>query len=45
VQNETIVLDLLHSPRELIKGIDKVIAKTPEGKTKGTVTMGGATKW
>ena len=42
-QNGTIVLDLLHSPRELIKGIDKVIAKTPEGITKGTATMGGAT--
>ena len=42
-QNGTIVLDLLHSPRELIKGVDKVVDKTPEGKTKGTVSMGGAT--
>ena len=42
-QNGTIVLDLLHSPRELIKGVDKVIEKTLEGKTKGTVSMGGAT--
>ena len=41
-QNGTIVLDLLHSPREL-KSIDKVVDKTPEGKTKGTVSMGGAT--
>jgi len=42
-QNGTIVLDLLHSPRELIKGVDKVVEKTSEGKTKGTVSMGGAT--
>lgn len=42
-QNGTIVLDLLHSPRELIKGVGKVVDKTPEGKTKGTVSMGGAT--
>ena len=42
-QNGTIVLDLLHSPRELIKGVDKVIVKTPEGKTIGTVSLGGAT--
>ena len=42
-QNGTIVLDLLHSPRELIKGVDKVVDKTSEGKTKGTVSMGGAT--
>ena len=42
-QNGTIVLDVLHSPRELIKGVDKVVDKTPEGKTKGTVSMGGAT--
>ena len=41
VQNGTIILDLLHSPREL-KSIDKVVAKTPQGKTKGTVSMGGA---
>jgi hypothetical protein len=40
-QNGTIVLDLLHSPREL-KGIDKVVDKTPQGKTKGTVSMGAA---
>jgi hypothetical protein len=40
-QNGTIVLDLLHSPREL-KTIDKVVDKTPLGKTKGTVSMGGA---
>ena len=40
-QNGTIVLDLLHSPREL-KSIDKVMDKTPQGKTKGTVSMGGA---
>ena len=40
-QNGTIVLDLLHSPREL-KNIDKVVDKTPQGKTKGTVSMGGA---
>jgi hypothetical protein len=40
-QNPTIVLDLLHSPREL-KSIDKVVDKTPQGKTKGTVSMGGA---
>ena len=40
-ENETIVLDLLHSPREL-KSIDKVVDKTPQGKTKGTVSMGGA---
>ena len=42
-QNATILLDVLHSPRELIKGVDKVVDKTPEGKTKGTVSMGGAT--
>jgi hypothetical protein len=42
-QSGTIVLDLLHSPRELIKGVDKVVDKTPQGKTKGTVSMGGAT--
>ena len=41
-KNGTIVLDLLHSPREL-KSIDKVVDKTPQGKTKGTVSMGGAT--
>ena len=40
-QNGKIVLDLLHSPREL-KSIDKVVDKTPQGKTKGTVSMGGA---
>ena len=40
-QNGTIILDLLHSPREL-KSIDKVVDKTPQGKTKGTVSMGGA---
>jgi CHRD domain len=39
--NGTIVLDLLHSPREL-KSIDKVVVKTPQGKTKGTVSMGAA---
>jgi hypothetical protein len=37
-QNGTIVLDLLHSPREL-KNMDKVVDKTPQGKTKGTVSM------
>ncbi len=42
-QNGTILLDLLHSPRELKKGVDKVVVKTPEGKTKGTVSMGGVT--
>jgi len=42
-QNGTIVLDLLHSPRELMKGVDKVVDKTLEGKTKGTVSIGGAT--
>ena len=41
MQNGTIVLDLLHSPREL-KSIDKVVDKTPQGKTKGTVSMGAA---
>ena len=40
-QNGTIVLDLLHSPREL-KSIDKVVNKTSQGKTKGRVSMGGA---
>ena len=40
-QNGTVVLDLLHSPREL-KSIDKVVDKTPQGKTKGTVSMGAA---
>ena len=40
-QNGTTVLDLLHSQREL-KSIDKVVDKTPHGKTKGTVSMGGA---
>jgi hypothetical protein len=40
-ENGTIVLDLLHSPREL-KNIDKVVDKTPQGKTKGTVSMGAA---
>ena len=40
-KNGTIVLDLLHSPREL-KSIDKVVDKTPQGKTKGTVSMGAA---
>ena len=40
-QNGTIELDLLHSPREL-KSIDKVVDKTLQGKTKGTVSMGAA---
>ena len=40
-QNGTIISDLLHSPREL-KSIDKVVDKTPQGKTKGTVSMGAA---
>jgi Tfp pilus assembly protein PilZ len=40
-QNASIVLDLLHSPREL-KSIDKVVDKTPQGNTKGTVSMGAA---
>ena len=40
-QNGTIISDLLHSPREL-KSIDKVVDKTPQGKTKGTVSMGVA---
>ena len=40
-QNGTIVLDLLHSPREL-KSIDKLVDKTLQGKTKGTVSMGAA---
>jgi len=40
-QNGTIVLDLLHSPRGL-KNIDKVEDKTPQGKSKGTVSMGAA---
>jgi hypothetical protein len=40
-QNGTIILDLLHTSREL-KNIDKVIDKTPQGKTKGTVSMGAA---
>ena len=42
-QNGTLVLDLLHSPRELMKGVDKVVEKTLEGKTKGTISIGGAT--
>ena len=40
-QNGATILDLLHSQREL-KSIDKVVNKTPHGKTKGTVSMGGA---
>ena len=43
-QNGTIVLDLLHSPRELIKGVDKVVDKNPEGKTKGNSVYGGRNK-
>ncbi len=43
-QNGTIVLDLLHSPRQLMKVVDKVVDKTTEGKTKGTISLGGATK-
>jgi hypothetical protein len=43
-QNGTLVLDLLHSPRELMKGVDKVIVKTLDGKTKGTISIGGATR-
>ena len=43
-QNASIVLDLLHSPRPLMKGVDKVVDKTTEGKTKGTISIGGATK-
>jgi hypothetical protein len=43
-QNGTLVLDLLHSPRELMKGVDKVVDKTLEGKTKGTISIGGATR-
>ena len=43
-QNGTLVLDLLHSPRELMKGVDKVVEKTLEGKTKGTISIGGATR-
>ena len=42
-QNGTIVLDLLHSPREL-KSIDKVVDKTLQGETKGTVSMGARDK-
>ena len=42
-QNGTIISDLLHSPREL-KSIDKVVDKTPQGKTKGTVSMGARDK-
>jgi CHRD domain len=42
-QNGTIVLDLLHSPRELTKGVDKLVDKTAEGKTRGTISIGGAT--
>ena len=41
-QNGTIILDLLHSPR-VLKTIDKVVDKTSQGKTKGTVSMGAAT--
>ena len=40
-QNGTMILDLLHSPREL-KSIDKVVDKTTQGKSKGTVSMGAA---
>ncbi len=40
-QNGTIILDRLHTPREL-KNIDKVVDKTLQGKTKGTVSMGAA---
>ena len=40
-QNGTIILDLLHSPR-VLKTIDKVVDKTSQGKTKGTVSMGAA---
>jgi hypothetical protein len=43
-QNGMLVLDLLHSPRELIKGVDKVVDKTLDGKTKGTISIGGATR-
>ena len=43
-QNGTLVLDLLHSPRELMKGADKVVGKTLEGKTKGTISICGATR-
>lgn len=43
-QNGTLVLDLLHSPRELMKGVDKVVEKTLEGKTKGTISIGGVTR-
>jgi hypothetical protein len=43
-QNGTLVLDLLHSPRELMKEVDKVVEKTLDGKTKGTVSIGGATR-
>jgi hypothetical protein len=42
-QNGTIVLDLLHSPRKLLKTVDKVVNKTPDGKTRGTISIGGAT--
>ena len=37
------VFDLLHSPRELIKGVGEVVEKTSEGRTKGTVSMGDVT--
>jgi hypothetical protein len=43
-QNGTIVLELLHSPRKLMKEADKMVDKTTEGKTKGTISIGGATK-
>ena len=43
-QNGTLVLDLLHSPRELMNGVDKVVVKTLDGKTKGTISIGGATR-
>ena len=39
----SVILDLLHPPKEQKKDVGKVVDKTAEGKTNGTITLGGIT--
>lgn len=41
--NASVILDLLHPPNERKKDVGKVFDRTAEGKTKGTITLGGIT--
>ena len=43
-QNGTVVLNLLNGTRELKKNFDKKLEVTPEGRTTGTVAIGGVSK-